>query len=136
MGGWGERDIIHQGAGTGERIDLSSVCSWKTNPFALIFSLFSSSLFASMSVPRLVGRVLENINRMHSCLTINPLSSAPWPPALDHVRSPPALAAPNPPPFGSEEFLYVHLRGVCTCASEMVVCQIYCYPAPGLETWL
>lgn len=43
---------------------------------------------------------------------------------------------PNPPPFGSEEFLYVHLRGVCTCASEMVVCQIYCYPAPGLETWL
>ncbi|KAJ4946257.1 hypothetical protein JOQ06_023925, partial [Pogonophryne albipinna] len=31
-----------------------------------------------------VVRVLENINRMQSCLIVNPLSSAPWPRALDH----------------------------------------------------
>lgn len=49
-----------------------------------------------LSVPRLVGRVGENINRMQSCLIVNPLSSAPWLQALDHVRSPPALATPTP----------------------------------------
>lgn len=125
-GGWGYsvkewvKDIIHQGASAGEHIDLSLVCSWKINLLALIvflLLLFSSSL----SVPRLVEWVLENINRMQSCLIINPFLSAPWPPALDHVRSPPALVTPSPAqilPFSSEE----EAKSFCVCAAVWCVC--------------
>lgn len=117
---------------------------WNTLTCARCALLFSYSLLlvsSSVSVPRLVGRVLKNINRMHSCLITNPHSSAPWPPALDHVRSPPALTAPdslpNPTtPSNSEEFLYVHLCDVCTCATGTVLCPVSGYAAFGLGTCL
>lgn len=102
------------------------------------------SLAVCLSVPCLVRRVLENINRMHSCLIVNPLSSALWPQALDHVRSPTALSTPSPIQTPSTPTLLLRrgsqecvcLCDMCTCALRTVVCLIYCYPTLGLETWL
>lgn len=128
MGGWGERETSYTrepGLGNtltsaqrahGRRTCLNSFFSYSSSSLPL-----SLSLFVSLSVTRLVGRVMENINRMLSCLIINPLSTAPWPPALDHVRSPlaPTPTQHPPSPFSLEDEAKSFYMCVCVMCAHV-----------------
>lgn len=121
---------------SGENIDLSLLCSLKINLLAL--TVFLLLIFLSVS-PHLVEWDLENINRMQSCLIINPLPSAPRAP--DHVCSYPALITPDLPFSSLEEatifcLLVCVMSDVCAHVHREWLCLRYCCPTPGLETWL